>query len=270
MITLTDGNKKVRLEDFGFRALTSHSNSSSGNFDRKLQYIPGRFAPWDFGVQSKGKTMEIPCKTLCKTEAEFEENINRFNAFVLDDKKSPKNLKMYYDYEPDKFYYVQLDTPFDPDRSTYLKGLSLQFFAGDSNKYASSSQYDPDNKILYGQVKKGDFYPNTQTFQWLYNRHYSGVYNYSNFTTDIKITIVGTVKNGSVTHMQSAKKLTFPDITNGRIVLNSENKSVEKNFSDTFEGSNYNFFELNKEDNGFLFEGDIANAKVTFDWFHRF
>lgn len=270
MITLVDGSKKVRLEDFGFKALSSHSNQSSGDFDRKLQYIPGRYAPWDYGVQQKGKSMEIPCKSFFKDESELEKAINKFNAFVLDNDKSPKTLKMYYDYEPDKFYYVQLDGPFDPDRTTALKGISIPFFAGDSNKYASSKEYDPTHKIIYGEVEKGDYYPNTQSFQWIYNKHYSGIYNYSAFTTFIKITIVGTVKNGKIKHLQTGKSLTFPDISNGRIVLNSENKSVERNYVSVLEGSNYNFFDLVNGENGFIFEGDITNAKVTFNWVHRF
>lgn len=270
MITLIEGNKKVRLEDFGFRALSSHSNQSSGNYDRKLQYIPGRFAPWDFGVQQKGKSMEIPCKSLFKEESELEKAINKFNSFVLDDNKSPKTLKLSYDYEPDKFYYVQLDGPFDPDRTNILKGLSIPFFAGDSNKYAKSDEYDPEHKIIYGQVEKGDYYPNTQSFQWLYNKHYSGIYNYSSYTTKIKIIIVGTVKNGRVKHSQSGKILTFPDITNGRIVLDGNNKTVQRNYVDTLVGSNYNFFDLVVGDNSFTFEGDITNAKVAFEWAHRF
>lgn len=270
MITLTDGSEKVRLEDFGFQALTTHSNSSSGNFDRKLQYIPERFAPWDFGVQQKGKTMNINCKSFCSSESELEKNINKFNSFVLDNDKNPKTLKMYYDYEPDKFYYVQLDAPFDPDRSTILKGLSIQFFAGDSSKYASSNQYDTDKKIIYGEVETGDYYPNTKNFKWTYKKHYSGIYNYSSFTTNIKIIIVGTVKGGSVKHLKTGKKLTFPDITDGRIVLNSEDKTVEKNYVDVLEGSNYNFFDLSTGDNGFEFMGESASAVVTFEWVHRF
>lgn len=270
MITLVDGYKKARLEDFGFRALSSHSNASGGNFDRKLQYIPGRHAPWDFGVQQKGKSMEIPCKSLFKDEADLEKSINKLNAFLLDENKNPRTVKLSYDYEPEKFYHVQLEGPFDPDRSTILKGLSIPFFAGDASKYAESSAYDPKRKILYGEVEKGDYYANTETFDWIYRTHYTGVHNYSPFKTAVRIVINGTVKDGNIFHHQTGKQLTFPDLKNQRCVLNSANKTVEVDRTTVLEGSNYNFFDLVSGDNTFEFEGDFANAGVYFDWLHRF
>jgi len=269
MITLFYDNKILKISELGFIVSPDFKIPSSGDFDRNLQYIPGRYTPWDFGVQQKGLKITIPCKSISNSQREFQESINKFNSFVLDNEKSPRILKMKLDTEPDKYYNVQLEGPFIPTRKR-VKEFTLEFFAGDSNKYAKSDEYDPDHKIVYGQVEKGDYYSNTQTFHWLYNKHYSGIYNYSSYTTKIKIIIVGTVKNGRIKHSQSGKTLTFPDVTNGRVVLDGNNKTVEKNGNDTLVGSNYNFFDLTPGDNSFTFEGDITNARVTFEWLHRF
>lgn len=270
MIILDNGIEIKSLSDFGFRELIDHSNPSSVAFERNLQYIPGRDSPWDFGVNKKGKDFEIPCKIYVSDEEVIENKINEFNAFVFNMHREPREMKMWFDYESDKFIYVQLKQSFEIDRSSRLKYFSLPFTSLNGKKYARSDEYDPKELAEYGKVKDGDFYRNSDRLNWIFRRSYTGFFNYSPYTTSIQINIQGTIKNASVLHQQTGVELTLPNMTNGTMLIDTKQFAIFLGDSDLAMESNLNFFEIVPGNNSFLFKSDSPNAKVILEWFHEF
>lgn len=270
MITLDNGEEIRTLESFRLKELSDHDNPSGWNFDHKLQYIPGRDSPWDFGTERKGSEFEIPCKSFNQDESITQKQINEFNSFAFNMYREPRDIKMWFDYEPDKFIMVQLKQAFGVGRATKLKSLSIPFISLDGKKYALSNQFDPETIPEYDQVVEGDRYANSKSLDLVFRRNYTGFHNYSSFLTHVIFKISGTIKNASITHQQSNIELTLPNMTNGIMLIDTKDASISINGHSLLEGSNYNFFSILPGNNGFLFKSENPKAKVTFEWLHEF
>lgn len=136
MITLDDGKTTKRLSDFGFRELSTHDNPSQPPFDRNNIVIPGREGTWEFDSQVGEKPANIPVKHLAMSETEFQIKLNEFNQFFYDEFGKPKELKLIYDYEKDKYIYVKLLQNFSPNRETILKAIDIPFISSKPRKLA--------------------------------------------------------------------------------------------------------------------------------------
>lgn len=270
MITLDNGKEIKTLTSFGFKETSDHENPSGASYDRKLQYIPGRDSPWDFGIERKGIEFEIPCKSFNKDETITQKQINDFNAFAFDMYREPKRLKMWFDYEPDKFLLVKVKQAFSINRSSKLKSISIPFESDDGKKYALYNEFDPEYIPNYDEVVEGDRYRNDEQMDWFYRNSYTGFHNYSPFITTITFKITGTIKNASIVHQQSGIELTLPNMTNGTMYIDTKEALIKINDISTLAGSNYNFFTIQPGDNGFHFKSDNPRAKVEYEWFHEF
>lgn len=270
MITLDDGNSLKKLEEFGFIVSPSYENPAQPSYERKNVVIPGRKGSWNFGVQTGDRLINIPVKYITMSEIEFQIKVNEFNNFFYNEFGEPKRLKLVFEFEKDKYLYVRLAQNFIPDTTTILKSFVIPFVANEPMKFARSDEYDPVDSVVYGEVETGDFYHNTQEFNWVYSKHYSGVYNHSSLNTKFNIEIIGTIKNASVTHLDTGTKLTLPNVNNGILIVDADSFNIEVNGNSDVLGTNFNFFDLVPGRNGFLFESENPNAKVTFKWLHKF
>lgn len=267
MITMDD---KYRFEDFGLIPGLGYEHPATPTFQRRTMHIPGRSGEWDFGTEILSKPLSFPLTTNNTDSYEMEQRLENFVAFLFDAYGQPREIKIVYDSLPDKFYMVKVSDSFSPARVRPFSIFTLPFVAFDPYKYASMNQYDPDHDIYYGQVQPGDYYDNPQSFNWIYERHYSGINNYSSLVTDLMIDIQGTVTNPSVTNLNTNQTLTLPDINNGRLVIDGKRFVVIKDGQEILDGSNYNFFHIQPGEVGFLFEGENPDATVTYRWLHKF
>lgn len=271
MITLIDGTKTLRLEEFEMRPLRDHTRPRSGDISHRTQHIDGRMGDWYFGSEVGPKTYGLQANALVQEWEDLEERLDQLTAFLFDSKGNPKLLKCKWD-NTGKFAFVRLAEAITPDVSTILEKIPIQFINYDSNEYAESDAYDLDRPLRYdsGNEYGSKAYPNTQSFAWnIVPYHYSGIENYSYLDTPIKITIKGNVKGGTVKHLESGKSISFPDVSNGTVVIDTETYNVSVNGSDILE-LNGDFFEMLTGSNGFQFIAEQANATVTFDWLHKF
>jgi len=267
MITMDD---KYRFEDFGLYVEEGHDHPATPVFEQKTMHIPGMEGLWDFGTEIKEKPFSFPLATHSRDRMDLQRRLNDFVAFLFDPFGKPREIKIVYDYEPDKFYTVKVSGQFSPERVRPFSRFVLPLVANDPMKYATANEYDPVEDIYYGEVTEDDFYDNPQSFDWIYFKHYSGINNYSPLNTDFNIEISGTVTNPNVTNLVNDKRLTLPSITNGKLVIDGKRFVVIKDGQDILEGSNYNFFFIQPGEVGFLFEGENPDAKVTYKWLHKF
>src|SRR5699024_5531821 len=268
MITLND----KRLEEFGYRALIDHYHEAVPEIRSKTMSIPGMPGRWDFGSELGSKRFEIPIRALSDSSVDLQHLQNELVAFLMDEFGNPRELKMVFDYELDKYYTVKVDGVIAPMlRAHILSNKTLPFIAHDPYKYASANEYDEsyryDKEYLYDIAL---MYDNSDTFKWEYVRHCSGINNYSSLVADFIIEIQGTVSNGSITNLENNQKLTLPNISNGRLLIDGKRFAIIRNGAAILEGSNYKFFHIQPGEVGFLFEGDNPNATVTYKWLHKF
>lgn len=269
MIILDDKN----IADFGFMVEPGYEDPITPNMQRKTVAIPGRSGLWDFGTEMREKPFNYPLKLIDRFHDDMQQAYNELVAFLFDEYGQPRSIKMVREYEPDKFYMVKVVEQMLPERLVDESNLVLPFVADDPFKYSMANQYDPNENYIYNQdylYDIGLMYDNTKSFQWNYENHYSGINNYSPLVADFIIEINGTVSNGSITNLKNNTKLTIPDISNGKIVIDGKRFVVIKNGQDILEGSNYNFFNIQPGEVGFLFKGDNPNAAVTYKWMHKF
>lgn len=267
MIILDD---EYRLEDFGLYLEEGHDHPPVPNFNNKTIHIPGRPGSWDFGSEIREKPFNWPLGTQGRDRVILQRQLNDFVAFLFDEYGQPREFKLVYDYEPDKYYMVKVREQFNPERVRPFARFSLPLVANDGLKYASANEYDPKKDVYYGEVEDGDYYDNPKSFEWIYSKHYSGINNYSNLVTDFMIDIEGTVTNPQITNLVNDQTLTLPSIQNGKLSIDGKRFVVFKDGVDILEGSNYNFFQIQPGEVGFLFEGDNPNATVTYKWLHQF
>lgn len=269
LITIDD----KRLEDFGLYLEEGQQHPATPYFQHNTMEIAGMPGVWDFGTEIREKRFEFPIATNGIERFEMQRRINSLVAFLCDEFGKPREIKLVFDYEPDKFYTAKLAEQFVPDMVKPFTRFYLPFIAFDPFKYASANQYDPKENYKYDEQYLYDIglmYDNPKSFKWQYSKHYSGVNNYSSLATHFVIEIQGTVQNGSITNLENNQKLTLPNISNGKLVVDGKRFAIIRNGTAILEGSNYNFFDIQPGEVGFLFEGDNAHATVTYKWLHKF
>src|SRR5699024_4439312 len=221
---------KQRLEDFGLIAEIGHENPITSKIESKTLPIPGRAGLWDFGSEIKEKEISIPVACVGHDRINLQQKLNDFVAFLFDEFGKPREIKVVFDYEKEKFYTVKLAEQLNPERIIHLGRFVLSLVAYDPYKYASANQYDKtyryDQDYLYDI---GLMYDNPKSFKWQYERHYSGINNYSSLVTDFVIEIQGTVQNGSIKNLENNQKLTLPDISNGKLAIDGKHFSIIRN-----------------------------------------
>src|SRR5690625_3896306 len=251
-----------------------HEHEAVPSIKRKTIPIPGRPGSWNFGSEIGERHFNIPLKVTDHDRIELQRKQNAFVAFLFDEFGKPRPIKMTFDYEPDKYYTVEISSFVSPGNAIhFFRTMGLPLVASDPMKYASANEYDPKENYLYDRDYMYDIglmYDNPKSFEWVYEKHYSGINNYSTLVADFVIEIQGTVTNPSVTNLNDGTKLTLPGISNGRLLINGNTYSVTRNGQDVLGGSNYNFFHIQPGEVGFLFEGEKPSATVTYKWVHKF
>ncbi|QWH11959.1 phage tail family protein [Bacillus mycoides] len=144
MITLDD---KYRFEDFGFICEPGNDDPLTPVFDRKTYTIPGRPGVFTFGTEIKEKHFAYPLMIIERFHSEMQRKFEKFSSFFFDPYGEPRKTKMVRDYEPDRFYYVELAQQILPERLPEDGKLVLQLVAYDPYAY---SHVKSDEKIKWG------------------------------------------------------------------------------------------------------------------------
>lgn len=270
MITLSNGSKTVRLEKFNMRPLRDHSRPRAGKIEHNTMHIPGQTGDWYFGSQVRAKEYELQAYMEGASYDELETQLDLLNEILFDEDGQPQLLTAKWDNSK-KFAYVRLAEEIVPDISSVLEKIPIKFINHDSNEYASPAAYDPDIPLKYDEGNRygAKFYRNTQSFQWVYSNHYSAIENHATMNAEIKITISGTVKDGSVKHLASGRTIRLPDVTNRTITIDSESYSISIGSSDVID-FDADFFKIGRGTNGFLFSATEVKATVRYEWYHKF
>lgn len=267
------------LDELGLALLEDHQHPVAPPTRDYTVSIPGMDGEHDFGADLGPLPFTLsllvkpqPNRTLLAAK------VRDVMKVFFDAYGKPKTMKLIYDYEPDKYYNVRYSGSLDPSRFKTMAKLVFPVTAFDPWAYALSTAYDKDLQYDSGvQYDQGLIYPNPTSFNWLYPQHYSGVYNYSQFITPLKLIIKGACINPKITNLNTGNWIQISDtfVSTDELIIDSKTFTVVKNGTINLLGkytSNVKeFVQLIEGDNGFMFESDSTpNAVVIFDWQHKF
>lgn len=113
----------IPISDFGLVVQSDHDHPLVGDVRNKTMTIPGMPGSWDFGSELGPKNFNIPLGLSEQNHLDKQRKLNEFVAFLFDQYGKPRELKLTFDYEPDKYYLVKVATGFSPQRM-----MSFAFF----------------------------------------------------------------------------------------------------------------------------------------------
>lgn len=255
MITL-DGYK---LSHFGLIG-EKQTNPMTPNFSNKTLSVPGRDGLYNFGTEINEKPLTFNIVAIDKNSNLLQVKLREFARFLVDDYGKPREIKLAYDYEPDKYYLAMLSAPIDPDRAARVGKFTLSLTAYDP--YAYSVVYA--DEIRWGS--------NVITFQSHYKLGHSGSDGVKTITapTTLNIYTDGLANKpvieiaGSATNLKlstNGYEINLGTFTNTSWAIDCETYTVKKNGVNTFL-ANFRDFILLKGNNQVQISGTGINISI--------
>ncbi|HHT7042037.1 hypothetical protein B4087_5800 [Bacillus cereus] len=263
MITLDD---KYRFENFGFICLPGYDDSITPIFDRKTYSIPGVEGVIPFGTEVKEKPFSYPLMIMERFHIEMQQKFERFTDFFFDQYGNPRQVKMVRDYDPSKFYYVELAQQITPDRLPEDGKFVLPLVAHDPRAY---SVVNSNDKITWGSkipFATPIIFGYKQSQYDVISPQTLVINNIGTLVVRPIIKITGTAQGLTLTI--NGKGFSFGDLNNETLLIDAATYTVKKN------NQNYLFkmtgdfkrLELVPKNNNVQIGGSNLNLKVTFDF----
>lgn len=261
-----------RFEDFGFFCELGNIDPITPSFQRRTATIPGKAGAWDFGVEIGEKPVSFPLKTVELIPTRMQQKFNQFVYFLLNEKGQPRDIKVVFDYDPNKYRMMKLAQQIIPERLMDEGIIELTLIASDPYAYMPNDTFDPIETYLYNtglDYNTGLQYKNPKGFTWKSTRQITGVYNYLHYRTPLSLTIEGSVISPHITNRTTGQTLALPTLKNEKLEIDGKGYSLIRNRQYSLQGLFGDFIDLNGGPNDLLFHGGDPNAVVTYTWEYR-
>lgn len=143
------------IKEYGLFLLKGHTHPTP-SVEHKSLKIPGKAGLWSFGSEVNERFFNLPIGVLQKSPIDTEYNFNEFLSVLFDEFGKPKPIELTFDYDPGKYYTVEVDDVIDPQRIFEYTEFILPFIAHDPYKYS---------RVLSDEVTWGS---EEITFEWDY------------------------------------------------------------------------------------------------------
>ncbi|OFD61431.1 phage tail domain-containing protein [Bacillus mycoides] len=265
MITMDD---KYRFEDFGFDCEPGYEDSITPVFDRKTYSIPGIEGVVPFGTEIKETHFSYPLKIMERFHIEMQLKFERFASFFFDEYGNPREIKMVRDYDPSKYYFVEVSQQLLPDRLPEDGSLVIPLIAYDPRAYSLVKSTD---KITWGTripfTTKIPF--SYRSGQSVYDVNVSQnliVNNIGSLVVRPIVEIIGTAT--ALTLTINGESFSFGDLNNEKLLIDTVTYTVVKN------GKNHLFSTVGNLEKLELFPGKNTariggtnmNVKIAFNF----
>jgi predicted phage tail component-like protein len=123
--------------DFGLAVLPNHEHEAiPETIDRTLS-IPEKDGLLYYGSNLGAREFNIPMIVIPQdNRVQVQAKIREFASFMFNGYGKPKKVKLIFDYEPDKFYYVRFSGRVVPDRLYRMAEFGLPIVAYDPYAYS--------------------------------------------------------------------------------------------------------------------------------------
>jgi phage-related protein len=122
------------ISDWGLQIQKEHDHPAVGEMRSKVMVIPGMPGQWDFGSELGPKPFRFPLGFVEYDLYEKQRKLNEFVAFLFDVYGKPREMKLSFDYEPDKYYLVKVSGGFTPRRIRGAAFFDLPLIANKPQK----------------------------------------------------------------------------------------------------------------------------------------
>lgn len=162
MLTMDNGQQVARFEDFGLICEVGHNHPMNAEIEEKTIEIPGRVGAWNFGSEIRRKPFSWPIGYIETDKMALQHKLNQFVDFLFNEFAQPRQIKIVFDYEPDKYYLVKCNGQLIPERLVNAGRFNLPMVADNPNKQfiALSDEVTWDSDI-----------PIISDITWLYGLH---------------------------------------------------------------------------------------------------
>lgn len=241
------------LEYYGLHLLKGHSHPSP-SITNKTVKVPGRAGLYHFGNEIGARPFNHPVGILERNPIDTQRKLRNFMTLLFDGYGKTREIKLSYDYEPDKYYTVVFDGSIDPQRIFEYSEFNLPLVAYDSfaKAQASNNEINWDSEI----VTMDDTYAwGTTAIDEVQITTNTTLETYVNgLAVRPIIKINGSGEN--VTFQANGKSFSLKNFTNAEFVINGGNYTVLKNDSNGFnEKIGTDFLELIPELNNIVVTG---------------
>lgn len=260
MITIDNGEETRTLESFGFRELADHDNPVTSDYTSKMIHVPGQIGQWDFGEEIESKSFSVPCKGIFKNEKESQRALDRLLIFLFSPDRTPRKLKIIYDYDDDKFIHAKVRSNFSPNRKSILKGVDIPFLSSDPKRYSRFA----NDEVTWGSTIIDFTFPYTLGHEGLRNNiQVSGATNLDikvdGFNLKPIIQLSGTGTNVVISN--KGQVIRIPSFVGSTIVIDCQKYTMTKNGVVGF--LDFDDFILYRGDNRVAITGTNLNLKLS-------
>jgi predicted phage tail component-like protein len=253
-------------DDLGLIMLSVNRQLLPANRDEYV-YITQRDGAYLFPEGLEDRFIEIEFNYLVGSHQQIRSKAREIANWLYTTSRS----ELTFDDEPDKYYMAKLANQVDLENLVRAGRFTLTFRC---LPYAYADIETLNGNYLYDnghQYDTGLIYDNPTSFDWIYTKHRSGVFNHSTHKTPLIIKIEGTVTNPKITNETTGEQITLPSISSQTLIVDSEKLIITKAGSNALKNHGGVFpFILASGDNALLFQGLSPNATVTYQWKHKF
>lgn len=256
------------LSDFGIELLSPHVHPAAPQTRDITLEIPGRHGLYHFGSTLGQRNFSFECGIIRELDtATLQQRLRQFVAFLLDAYGKPREIRLTFDYEADKYYAVKFAGDLVPERFFSVGSFALPFVAYDPMaKFIVPSDeiiMDTDIPVLSDITLDA-----TYTFAVKGNTQFD-VINDGTAAVRPDITIEGTADNIVVWNTLNGKTF-FVNAINSTIEISGENYSVKQGGVSTLSKFEGEFLELMPGSNPLVITADNANLTMTFKFSHKY
>ncbi|MCM3053667.1 distal tail protein Dit [Caldibacillus thermoamylovorans] len=256
------------LNEFGLFLRPEHEHSIPDTRDNTIE-LPGQNGLRDMGSTLVPRPFNLPIGIIPqKDKYDLQYKIRQFTRFLLDNYGNPRNIKLVFGYEPDKYYTVKYSGSISPERLITMGVFDLPFIA-----------YDPAAYFLYStnEVNWDTDIPILSDISWI-----SGVKNVNitgnqtlELVNDGSIAIRPTfIINGSANSFSLAmngKSFSLPTFSNVTYEINGDKYTVTKNGANNFsDKQGKDWLELLPGINSLSITGTGLNINLTVDYRNKY
>lgn len=255
------------INEFGLFFRSEHEHPLPETRENTLE-LPGLPGLRDMGSTLGPRHFSLPIGIIPQIDKyDLQYKIRQFTRFLLDEYGNPRNIKLVFGYEPDKYYTVKYSGSISPERLIVMGIFDLPFTA-----------YDPAAYFLYPakEVTWDTDIPIISDISWI-----SGVTEYKvtgNQTIEIRNdgsvavrpTLIINGSANSLTLSMNGKSFSLPTFSNTTYEINGEKYTVKKNGNNNFSDMQGDFIELLPEDNTLSVNGTGLNFSLTVDYRYKY
>jgi len=264
MITL-DGKRPSEL---GFVVLAGHKNDILPEVESVTVSIPGKHGLYYLDSRFNARTFEIPCGIVQqKTWGDLQQIVRGIASFFVDPYGKPREIKLKFDYEPDKFYIVRYSGSLPIERLVRLGKFTLPLTAYDPfAKFVVPTDeiiMDSDVPIL-SDITLDAVY----TFRIITSQTIQ-VINDGNIAVRPTILIDGTTSRLTVQNTDTDQAF-YIDNINQPVEVNGENYAVKIGGVSSLSALKGDFIELLPGANNIVVDPSGSTVQLIFRFYHQY